>query len=154
MKNGIKVLKGEESFYTLKHKDNAQKTPLGSEPYNDDLFQELKLLRRELAEEKNVPPYVIFSDKSLHEMCRLFPVNESEFLQVNGVGEKKLIDYGEIFINKINSYLKENPEVKSFEAKDIVSEPILPIKKKKKVSETREVTWRMIQEGKNYVENF
>jgi ATP-dependent DNA helicase RecQ len=70
----------------------------------DDLFNALKGLRLGLAKEAKVPPYVIFSDKTLHEMCLLLPKNPSELLMVNGVGENKKEKYGDVFIKKIREF--------------------------------------------------
>ena len=69
---------------------------------NTDLFERLRKLRRDLAEENNVPPYVIFGDKSLHDMCMIMPRSKDEFLMVNGVGQMKCEKYGEAFLGEIN----------------------------------------------------
>lgn len=70
----------------------------------DPLFEELRVIRKQLADEANVPPFVIFSDKSLKDMCAKKPTSSQEFLEVNGVGENKLEKYGEIFIKAIMEY--------------------------------------------------
>ena len=70
-----------------------------------DLFEDLRIVRRDLAEEKSVPPYVIFGYKTLHDMCQLLPRNYSEFLMVNGVGQSKCDNYGDVFIKTINEYV-------------------------------------------------
>jgi ATP-dependent DNA helicase RecQ len=70
-----------------------------------DLFEELRQIRRELASENNVPPYVIFGDKSLHDMCQIMPRDHSEFLMVNGVGQSKCEKFGDIFLNQISKHL-------------------------------------------------
>ncbi|MFQ5744490.1 MAG: DNA helicase RecQ, partial [Acidobacteriota bacterium] len=62
------------------------------------LFERLRALRTRLARERNVPPYVIFSDASLRDMARTRPTTREEFLGVHGVGEKKLADLGETFL--------------------------------------------------------
>ncbi len=69
----------------------------------DSLFESLKDLRFQLAQEKQVPAFVIFSDKSLHDMCHLLPRNKSEFLTVNGVGESKCENYAKDFLAVIES---------------------------------------------------
>ena len=76
--------------------------------YDSILFEELRTLRKEIAQEKNVPPFVIFGDVSLQEMCTYYPINQDEFLEINGVGEQKLSDYGDLFIERINSYVQNN----------------------------------------------
>nr|WP_076758329.1 DNA helicase RecQ [Edaphobacillus lindanitolerans] len=70
----------------------------------DPLFEKLREVRKDLAEEAGVPPYVIFSDKSLKDMCARRPGNEDEFLDVHGVGENKLAKYGEPFLSAIREY--------------------------------------------------
>lgn len=69
---------------------------------NDPLFEELRILRKQLADESNVPPFVIFSDKTLKDMCAKRPKTGDEFLEVSGVGANKLEKYGEAFLTVIN----------------------------------------------------
>lgn len=69
---------------------------------NDPLFEELRIVRKRLADESNVPPFVVFSDKTLKDMCAKRPKNNKEFLEVSGVGENKLEKYGEAFLAAIN----------------------------------------------------
>ena len=63
-----------------------------------DLFGDLKALRRRLADERNVPAYVVFSDATLLAMAEVKPSNETEFLSISGVGPKKLETYGDAFL--------------------------------------------------------
>jgi ATP-dependent DNA helicase RecQ len=72
------------------------------------LFERLRVLRRKLADERNVPAYVIFSDVSLREMARAYPTTASEFRRVPGVGEQKLKDFAEPFLAGIAEYLATN----------------------------------------------
>lgn len=69
-----------------------------------ELFEELRALRKELADEAQVPPYMVFSDAALRVMCRRRPATDEEFLAVPGVGEKKLARYGETFMVAIAQY--------------------------------------------------
>ena len=62
------------------------------------LFDRLRALRKEIAVEENIPPYLVFSDKTLHGMCELLPKTEDELAAVSGVGEKKLKKYGARFL--------------------------------------------------------
>lgn len=71
---------------------------------NDPLFEELRVIRKKLADEAGVPPFVIFSDKTLQDMVARKPKNEAEFLEVNGVGANKLEKYGEAFLVAIHSF--------------------------------------------------
>ena len=79
------------------------------EGIDEELFQILRAKRRQLTEEKNVPAYIIFGDKTLKDMARVKPVSEEEFSTVFGVGEAKLAQYGEIFTKVIREYLKSEP---------------------------------------------
>lgn len=72
---------------------------LTSEGY--DLFEKLRALRLEIAREESMPPYIIFSDKTLIDMCVKKPANKEEMLNVSGVGEHKFAKYGERFIEAI-----------------------------------------------------
>ncbi|WP_462179370.1 DNA helicase RecQ [Pseudoalteromonas gelatinilytica] len=76
--------------------------------YDKKLFAKLRALRKELADADDVPPYVVFNDKTLAEMAQLMPTNDSEFLKVSGVGFTKLNKYGAPFLNAIRDYLAAN----------------------------------------------
>ena len=69
-----------------------------------ELFELLRKLRTELASEEGVPPYIIFSDKTLIDMCVKLPENEDQFLDVSGVGAHKLEKYGERFLKVIGEF--------------------------------------------------
>jgi ATP-dependent DNA helicase RecQ len=72
------------------------------------LFQRLRTLRRELADERNVPPYVIFSDATLREMAHKRPGNRTTFAQISGVGSQKLEAFATVFARAIESYCDEH----------------------------------------------
>lgn len=69
-----------------------------------DLFSALKNLRNDLARKKGLPSYIVFNDKSLHDMCNLMPRNDTEFLLVHGVGQSKLDNYGSQFLEVIRDH--------------------------------------------------
>ncbi len=73
--------------------------------YDQDLFERLRALRLRLATEQRVPPYVIFHNRTLQEMCQIRPSTRSELAGVSGVGEAKLERYGDCFLEEIRSYL-------------------------------------------------
>jgi ATP-dependent DNA helicase RecQ len=73
------------------------------------LFERLRQVRKRLADERAVPPYIIFSDVSLRQMARLYPVSEGEFARISGVGEKKLREFGAVFLTEIAAHLGANP---------------------------------------------
>ena len=71
---------------------------------DEALFERLRRLRKKLADEKNVPAYIVFSDVSLRLMARDVPVTESDFRRISGVGDKKLKEFGSIFLSEIASH--------------------------------------------------
>ncbi len=72
----------------------------------DELFDQLRAIRKKLADEQRVPPYIIFSDATLRDIARFFPQTQSEFLLIQGVGEIKAKKYGEEFLQCICAYCK------------------------------------------------
>lgn len=73
-----------------------------------DLFDELRVLRRQQAEQENAPPYVIFSDATLLELANYLPHIKEDLDQINGFGAFKIEKYGEIFLNLISEYCSKN----------------------------------------------
>lgn len=78
----------------------------------DELFEQLKKVRRKFSVEEEVSPYNIFSDATLYEMAREKPLNEQEMLLIPGVGEHKLDKYGDDFLDLINSYFLRKKHVR------------------------------------------
>ena len=76
------------------------------------LFDALRDVRARLAKERNVPPYVIFNDASLRDMARRQPQTESAFLRIQGVGERKLVDFGDLFIAEISRHCRSQSVAK------------------------------------------
>jgi ATP-dependent DNA helicase RecQ len=76
---------------------------------DETLFERLRRLRKTLADKRSVPPYIIFSDVALRQMARYYPVNRSQFSRINGVGERKLEEFGADFMAEIAAYLVANP---------------------------------------------
>ena len=108
-----KLLSGEMKLQLRKQEFSAEKTEKYTRKVSrtkeaqhgkDDLFGALKNLRNKLAKEKGLPSYIVFNDKSLHDMCQIMPRNEDEFLMVHGVGQNKLDNYGEQFLSVINEF--------------------------------------------------
>ncbi len=91
--------------------DELQQTagPSGGSGASDQaLLELLKALRKKIAKEKNVPPYVVFQDPSLEEMATTYPSNIQELAQVNGVGMGKVQKFGMPFLDLIIKYVKDN----------------------------------------------
>ncbi len=76
---------------------------------DEGLFDVLRKLRAEVARGRNVPPYVVFSDVALRHMARDFPRDEVSLLQIPGVGERKLADFGQVFLAAIGGWLHVHP---------------------------------------------
>ncbi len=74
--------------------------------YDQELFEKLRLLRKELADAADVPPFVVFGDKTLVEMAALLPKDDTELLNINGVGANKLEKYGAEFLKAIREFQK------------------------------------------------
>jgi ATP-dependent DNA helicase RecQ len=76
---------------------------------DEALFERLRQLRKQLADERGLPPYIVFSDVSLRQMAREYPQNEREFARISGVGERKLSEFGTVFLGEIAAHLRSNP---------------------------------------------
>ena len=76
--------------------------------YDQKLFELLRVKRKQIADQKNIPPFVIFADSSLIQMATDFPQTENELLRIGGVGVKKLESYGAAFLTIIKNYVKAN----------------------------------------------
>jgi ATP-dependent DNA helicase RecQ len=85
--------------------DLTKKATVEGRNYDRALFAKLKHLRKSIAEQEDVPPFVVFSDATLADMAGSLPDSSSEFLQVNGVGKTKLTRYGEKFLATIARHL-------------------------------------------------
>ncbi|WAC42733.1 DNA helicase RecQ [Pedobacter sp. SL55] len=72
------------------------------------LLQLLKDLRKKIAKQKNVPPFVVFQDPSLEEMCTHYPITSDELKQISGVGNGKALKFGSAFLELIKNYVEEN----------------------------------------------
>ncbi|MCU7494050.1 MAG: DNA helicase RecQ [Ignavibacteria bacterium] len=103
------LLKNAKVHADIKEKEAKPKKPkTDEENYDTVLFELLRKKRKDLAEEANVPPYVIFSDKTLIQMSANFPRSTDRLLKVQGVGQFKAEKYGNTFIEVIDNYCREN----------------------------------------------
>jgi ATP-dependent DNA helicase RecQ len=95
---------------------------------DDPLFEKLREVRKHIAETEKVPPFVIFSDAALKDMCAKLPKSTEEFLQVSGVGDLKLKKYGLEFIQAIRAFCESHPDYQS-ELAPVEKVPKKPAKK-------------------------
>ena len=104
------LLRGEESLELAKPrirtpaKRKPPKAAAGAGQYDEALFEELRALRKSLADAQGVPPYIIFGDATLVEMARELPTSPEALLDITGVGQKKLERYGEDFLAAIRQH--------------------------------------------------
>ncbi len=105
------VLKGNRKIDLVRPDDApkpapAEKPKTRTEVNRDELFEQLRTLRKQLADEQNVPPYVIFTDTTLEDMARQKPTTPDALRNVSGVGERKLQLFGRQFLNVITGYVR------------------------------------------------
>ncbi len=105
----MRSLKAEKNLPERAAKEAKQKPGKGriSETLTSrglDLFDKLRELRRQIAKEEGKPPYIVFSDKTLIDMCMKTPVDKAGMLEVNGVGDNKYERYGERFLQEIGRF--------------------------------------------------
>ncbi|PFJ17616.1 DNA helicase RecQ [Bacillus cereus] len=108
------------------------------------LFEVLREVRKEIAQGEGVPPFVIFSDQTLKDMCAKMPRNETELLTVKGIGEHKLVKYGSHFLQTVQHFIEENPNY----AETIKTEFVTERKKSGKASANSHLeTYEMYKQG-------
>ena len=109
---------------------------------DETLFERLRELRKKLADERDVPAYIIFSDVALRQMARNYPESESDFTRISGVGEKKLREFGEIFLREITEHLQASP-------RQIFAEEsfVVPIAQRSSLGDTARETLRCFRAG-------
>ncbi|MDW7772235.1 MAG: DNA helicase RecQ [Desulfobulbaceae bacterium] len=108
------LLRGEETLSMAQPRvktEAPRKTPrrkTGDLEYNPELFENLRILRKKLADEAGSPPYIIFSDAALAQMAAHLPTDKTAFLSIHGVGFAKLEKYGEVFMAEIRRFQTED----------------------------------------------
>lgn len=159
---GRSVLKGKQQVSIRKvfAAEHAGSGALAA--YDKGLFEVLRALRREIAGSLGLPPYIVFSDAALKDMCVRYPLNNEEFLTVSGVGEIKAEKYAVRFIAAIEEYVrKNNIDVKEIKNKNTAktgetngtvetgggSGKTGAVGNKRE--DTREISYRMYREGKS-----
>lgn len=98
----------DHDFTTDVEDEESSERVVVSKSYDEKLFELLKTLRKKMAKEKDLPPYVIFQDPSLEEMATTYPTTKEELASVNGVGMGKVNKFGKEFLDLIQTYVDEN----------------------------------------------
>jgi len=105
------VLRGKRAVRLLQPKTRVRKTRFHQESWEGvdrGLFESLRTLRREIANERGVPAYVLFNDATLRDMARVRPGSAGALLEIRGVGERKLADFGKRFLELIATHCRAN----------------------------------------------
>ncbi|MCY8954680.1 DNA helicase RecQ [Bacillus cereus] len=135
---GKEVLLGKENVLRKERVETRQIVQ------DHPLFEVLREVRKEIAQGEGVPPFVIFSDQTLKDMCVKMPQSDSELLTVKGIGEHKLVKYGSHFLQAVQHFIKENPNY----AETIKTEVVSERKKSGKASANSHLeTYEMYKQG-------
>jgi len=102
----LKFILNEPIETDVEDDDDDVKQGIGA--LDTHLLQLLKDLRKKIAKQKNVPPFVVFQDPSLEEMCTHYPITSEELKQISGVGSGKAMKFGSSFIELIKKYVEDN----------------------------------------------
>lgn len=137
---GKEVLLGKENVLRKERVETRQIVQ------DHPLFEVLREVRKEIAQGEGVPPFVIFSDQTLKDMCAKMPQSDSELLTVKGIGEHKLVKYGSHFLQAVQHFIEENPNY----AETIKTEVVTERKKSGKASANSHLeTYEMYKQGIN-----
>ncbi|MGH0667317.1 DNA helicase RecQ [Bacillus paranthracis] len=137
---GKEVLLGKENVLRKERVETRQIVQ------DHPLFEVLREVRKEIAQGEGVPPFVIFSDQTLKDMCAKMPQSDSELLTVKGIGEHKLVKYGSHFLQEVQHFIEENPNY----AETIKTEVVTERKKSGKASANSHLeTYEMYKQGIN-----
>jgi ATP-dependent DNA helicase RecQ len=132
------ILDGNQAVSLVKPTEERQIIRQKENMYDETgLFNRLKRLRKTLADRKNLPPYIIFSDTSLKQMALNLPGTHQEFLDITGVGENKLKKYGDAFLAEIADHIKGRP----------AQSPKLPRTMQSRLSATQQETLNLYRQG-------
>ncbi|MFZ5453613.1 MAG: DNA helicase RecQ [Thermodesulfobacteriota bacterium] len=142
---GQDFLKQRQKISLPRIKPNTVLTPAreaAAAAYDGELFEELRLLRKNIADGKNVPPYVVFGDLALRQMACYLPQREESFIKISGVGQEKLKQYGDIFMEKIRHYAQE----KNLQEKEIPGKMAARPQRPRGLGPTYRETQKLIRE--------
>ncbi|MEK4933273.1 MULTISPECIES: DNA helicase RecQ [Bacillus] len=135
---GKEVLLGKENVLRKERVETRQIVQ------DHPLFEVLREVRKEIAQGEGVPPFVIFSDQTLKDMCAKMPQSDSELLTVKGIGEHKLVKYGSHFLQAVQHFIEDNPNY----AETIKTEVVSESKKSGKASANSHIeTYEMYKQG-------
>ena len=111
----ITLFKNHDYDHVKQEDEEVEQNVNQDHAYDEELFAMLKSLRKSVAKEKGVPPYVVFQDPSLEEMATTFPCDLEELQKINGVGHGKAAKFGKKFVDLISKYVEENDIITAFD---------------------------------------
>lgn len=121
---------------------------------DNELFIILKNLRREIAENEGVPPYIVFGDNTIKEISVRMPITKDQLLDISGVGEKKIDKYGDEFIKAVKEYIENNSLEVNFEFLNAKNKTTNS-KTSKRISDKKksfEITIEELKEGRSFID--
>jgi ATP-dependent DNA helicase RecQ len=121
-------------------------TKAGDIPCDEGLFAALRTVRKNLADARDVPPYVVFSDVSLRHMARDYPTDPAALLHIPGVGERKLADFGAPMLETIAAWIETHPQ-QTFAAIRSSAEPVRKMKSDNELGGTALATLHSFKSG-------
>ena len=147
------VLFGDTQVFIKRKIEKVKPKSVGVN-YNTDLFSILSNVRKQLAEELNVPPFVVFSDSTLIEMCIVYPTTLGELYEVSGVGKYKADNYGKYFLHEIQKFVDEHKIEKSLNISAEISSKKIKIPKEPRTEKepTKITTYNLYRSGKTIKE--
>lgn len=104
----IELARDHDFTTNIDEEEESERVPVNSKAYDEKLFEMLKALRKTMAKERDLPPYVIFQDPSLEEMATTYPTTKDDLASVNGVGMGKVNKFGKEFLELIQQYVDEH----------------------------------------------
>ncbi len=136
-----------KSVFNGKEKPKKSRKTIVDGTTNVELFELLRVLRNEIAQEKDLIHYQVFTQKALYEICETLPTTKKELLQVNGIGKTRVEKYGAAILKVIKDYCDEN-DIETSNEVDIFEEA----KPKKIKGETKKVSLNLFKAGKSITE--
>jgi ATP-dependent DNA helicase RecQ len=148
---GLAALKSRQKITLTKPvaapEAGKEKHRAGEIACDEALFEKLRALRKQLADERSVPSYIIFSDVSLRQMARIYPTSDKDFARISGVGEKKLREFGAVFMAEVVAHLQTN--ARQIFADDSFVAPAPPVTpQRSKLTDTVRETLHFFRQGK------
>lgn len=154
------VLSGEETVLIQKRIEKLPDSlPAKSKIdlcYDEELFTILRNLRKQVSSEMHVPPFIIFTDVSLKQMCIHYPTTAQKMLKIEGVGNHKLQRYGQVFISTILDYVTEHGILVSNDDDEVADSPssdemqtIVSTPQCSSREDTKQVSYELFCEGKS-----